>query len=67
MPQLRRFGTGERLLVLVMLLLGFPGCLLLLPPPLALLAALFVAAWCLAAWPVGLLIEWTKREPNEFD
>jgi hypothetical protein len=49
MPQLRRFGTGERLLVLVMLLLGFPGCLLLLPPPL------------------GLLIEWMKREPNEFD
>jgi hypothetical protein len=45
----------------MMLFFGFPGCLLLLPAPLALLAALVAAAWCLAAWPVGLLIEWLKR------
>jgi len=36
---------------------GFPGCLLLLPPPLALLAALVVAAGLLATWPIGLFIE----------
>jgi hypothetical protein len=43
------------------MILGFPGCLLLLPPPLALLAALGVAAWCLAAWPLGWVIDKIRR------
>jgi hypothetical protein len=40
---------------------GFPGCLLLLPAPLALLAALVAAAWCLAAWPVGWVVDMIRR------
>jgi len=40
-----------------MIILGFPGCLLLLPSALAFLAALVVAAALLAAWPVGWVIE----------
>jgi len=40
----------------VFLFSGFPGCLFLLPPPLALLAALVVAAGLLVVWPVGWVI-----------
>jgi len=44
--------------------LGFPGCLLLLPPALAFLAALVVAAALLAMWPIGLLINAISQHRN---
>jgi len=40
-----------------MLFYGFPGCLLLLPAPLAALAALVVAVALAVAWPVGWVID----------
>jgi hypothetical protein len=46
------------------MILGFPGCLLLLPPALSALAALVVATALLVLWPIGLLINAISQRRN---